>query len=363
MKPIDYTNDIIKYCPQFELHFNNLKLTEQDNKWHMEGNVWNHTLLVIESAIELSKNFENNNDKKILIWAAALHDIGKPYCSTIEDDHIRSYGHSKIGYHIINEILSKTDFPFNDKLMILNLVKYHGKPNWICKSNNSELDVIKISMDCRVDLLYNLSIADFLGRKSEDLEDQLINIEIFADIAKGLGCYNKPYVFTSDIVKFNSIVRKNMFYTDICFDNTKSKVIMLCGLPGTGKDTYISKNYKNIPVISLDDIRKKYKLKPDAVGKVISDAKELAKKYLRNGEDFIWNATNISKDIREGLITLFVTYNAYVTIEYLYTSYSNIIKRNSNREDSVPTKIIDKMLSKLDIPLSIECHEVRYIEV
>jgi predicted kinase len=135
----------------------------------------------------------------------------------------------------------------------------------------------------------------------------------------------------------------------------------LSGLPGSGKDTYIKNNLKNLPIISLDEIRKELNIKPTKEqGKVIQKAKEKAKEYLRKGEDFIWNATNTSKQMRTSLIQLFDIYNAYMNIIFIYKPLNDILIQNKQRNDIVPNDIIKKLFRKMEIPLSSECHKVDY---
>ncbi len=51
---------------------NNLKQTNQSPKHHPEGNVWNHTMLVLDEAAKVKDKSQN---KKVFMWAALLHDI------------------------------------------------------------------------------------------------------------------------------------------------------------------------------------------------------------------------------------------------------------------------------------------------
>lgn len=46
------------------------------------------------------------------------------------------------------------------------------------------------------------------------------------------------------------------------YDDSWGEVILMSGLPGTGKDTWIMPNRLHMPVISLDDIRREIKIKP-----------------------------------------------------------------------------------------------------
>lgn len=87
------------------------------------------------------------------------------------------------------------------------------------------------------------------------------------------------------------------------------------------------------------------------------------KEYLRHHQPFVWNATDITTQMRESLISLFETYRARVRIVYLETDWDNLQVRNSSREDAVPLKAIDNMLSKLTLPEAFEARMVEWINV
>ena len=94
----------------------------------------------------------------------------------------------------------------------------------------------------------------------------------------------------------------------------------MSGLPGVGKDTWIQRNAPDLPMISLDEIRKELKYSPTHnQGKVANLARERAKELLRQHQHFVWNATNITAQMRESLVALFETYHARVRIVYLET--------------------------------------------
>ena len=139
---------------------------------------------------------------------------------------------------------------------------------------------------------------------------------------------------------------------------------MLSGLPGMGKDHYIQSLKADIPVISLDAIRRKHKYSPtdkSATGRVVQEAKEQARVYLRKKQDFIWNATNITRLMRQQLVDLFTLYGAKVRIVYVEKPYDVWRNQNRNRESQLPENVLDKMLQKLEIPQLIEAHEVEYM--
>ena len=114
-------------------------------------------------------------------------------------------------------------------------------------------------------------------------------------------------------------------------------------------------------MISLDEIRRTNKLKPDdraANGWIAQQAKEQARIYLRAKTDFVWNATNISVQMRSQLIDLFTSYRARVRIVYVEQSYKQWRAQNRLREAVVPEHVMDRMMSKWEIPKPHEAHSI-----
>lgn len=342
--------------PEINNYLTDMENCEQDSIFHAEGNVLIHTKMVLN---EVEKLNLPENDMNILRWSALLHDIGKPYVSECINGHIRSHGHSKKGYHIAIQLLENVDMNFADKLQIINIIREHGEPEWILDKEDSQKEIIKLSHFCRVDLLYYIAKCDVLGRIAKDENNFIENLEYFKELAIELDCFGKPYYFSSNIAKYNCIVKGTHHYIDNPYNDTRSKVYMVCGLPGVGKDTYINKHLKNLPVISLDEIRKELGIKPtDKQGKVIQTAKERAREFMRKGDDFVWNATNITKQMRSTIISFFTEYNSYISIVFLYKPMSIILKQNKNRENVVPENVIVKLFNKMEIPSGLESHEL-----
>jgi predicted kinase len=81
---------------------------------------------------------------------------------------------------------------------------------------------------------------------------------------------------------------------------------------------------------------------------------------MRKHRDFVWNATNITVQLRKQLIDLFTSYGGEVTIVYVEVPHKTMITQNASREDEVPRKVIDRMINKLEIPNLIEAHNITY---
>lgn len=112
------------------------------------------------------------------------------------------------------------------------------------------------------------------------------------------------------------------------------------------------------------DIRRDNKISPtEAHGKVTNIAREQAKEYLRQHQPFVWNATSITAQMRESLVSLFETYHAQVRIVYLETGWQTLLERNRSREDIVPQSAIENMMGKTTLPEALEARKVEWVEV
>lgn len=350
---------VSRYPEQVEF----MKKTEQDPEFHAEGNVFIHTKMVCDRLIELEEfNQCSEEEQRILIYAAFFHDIGKHKTSHLEGNHIRSHGHSRVGMKITQELLYLNGYDFNFRKEVSSLICYHGFP--VFALEKKDFEIAKLSLVLNTKLLYILSKADILGRISDkkSIENALLNIEYFKDICVYQGCFGALKSFVSN--------EQKMFYLEngYLYEPYKEKasvVYLLSGLPGSGKDYEVNNSELScLPVISLDNMRREKKVRYNdtvAQGQIIQEAKALAKKYLAQRIDFVWNATNISSSLRQSLINLFRNYGAYVNIMYVEVPYKKLLKQNSNREYPVPEKAIQELIRKLDLPTDFECHEVTYI--
>lgn len=246
------------------------------------------------------------------------------------------------------------------------LIKYHSTP--VYTYENLEKKVVRLSLNSKLTKYYNLKLlsilakADTIGRISLEKSDHLENLELFIEVSKELDCYEKAFNFKDSYTKYHYLNNDDTWLYDSLYNQNYGEVILLCGLPGTGKDTFIKNKFSDLPVISLDDIREEENVDPnDEQGQVYNIAKERAKELLRAKKEFIWNATNISKLIRNKQIDLFHRYNASVRIIFLETSIEENLIRNKSRSKEVNEKIIFKLLKNLEIPEESESEYVEWI--
>lgn len=344
-----------------------MKGVPQDPVYHAEGDVEIHTQMVLDALQRLPEYQNLTSQEQEILWAAALlHDVEKRSTTLLEENgRITSRGHAKKGAVTARQILyTEINTPHFIREEIFGLVKHHGLPLWAFEKQDPVKNLLKASLEVNTEWVTILAKADVLGRICQDQQDLLYRIELFAEWCKENSCWGKARVFGSPTGKLQYFRKEEQSPDFIPFETPGSHVVLLSGLAGVGKDYYKQQHYPLLPVISLDDLRRARKIShgdKTGNGQVIQEAKELAKKYLRDKTDFVWNATNISSQMREQLIDLFLTYDAHVEIIYLEVPFLQLVSQNKNREYPIPEKALLKMIQKLEVPKAWEAHEIKWI--
>ncbi len=158
-----------------------LKATEQSPKYHAEGNAWNHTMLVLDEAARVKAK---SKDPSIIMWAALLHDIGKPSTTRIRKGRITSYNHDIVGEQLCTKFLECFSLEESFTRTVAALVRYHMHMLYILrKLPYSDLRGLLGRVD--VEDLALLCLCDRLGRKGADAVAERKEYEEFITILKG----------------------------------------------------------------------------------------------------------------------------------------------------------------------------------
>ncbi|MEG5000242.1 AAA family ATPase [Microcoleus sp. B4-D4] len=344
----------------------NLEGCQQDPIYHAEGDVLIHTKMVCEALIS-SPSWRQlpDEERSILFAAALLHDVAKPAFTKIEaDGRISSKGHARQGARMVRKILSQFEPPvqFEIRETVVAIVQFGSLPIWLLEKPNPQQSVIKVSQVVRCDFLALLAEADVRGRHCADKQELLDKIQLFREFCQENNCLDSPRQFPSAHSRFIYFRKDNGNPDAEMFDDTKCEVVLMSGLPGSGKDYWIEENLPDWPVISLDALRLEMDVPPHKNQSVVVDtAKQRAKEYLRSGTSFVWNATNTTKQMRQQLIDLFAAYKARIRIVYLEVPLEEVWRRNRSRTAAVPEAIIHKLADRLDIPDRTEAHQVEWI--
>lgn len=143
----------------------------QEPSHHPEGSVWNHALMVVDEA---AKRKHKSKNPTAFMWAALLHDIGKPATTEVRDEKITTYNHDKKGKELAVDYLKTIT---DDKRLIsevATLVEHHMKPIFYQKSKDTIKDGAFLKLATKVNLkdLILLSTCDRLGRLGVDVEQE-----------------------------------------------------------------------------------------------------------------------------------------------------------------------------------------------
>ena len=343
--------------------FRHLEDCPQNPQHHGEGNVLIHTRMVCEALIaDAAWRRLPLRDRQTLFWSALLHDVAKPDCTHIAPDgRIRTRAHSHRGQIAARSILWHMGVPFGQREQICHMIAGHQLPFYILERAQPEPIVHEISLKTRCDFQAILADADARGRIAPDLHRLLDNIELFRQLARDEGCFDRPKAFPTPHTRFLYFRKAGRPADAEAYDDTRLTVTMLSGLPASGKDSWIAANAPaGMPIISLDALRKRLGVAPtDNQGPVIAAAKAEARPLLAATTPFIWNATNLGKPVRAALAGLFSAYRARIDIVYLETGEAELLRRNASRPGPVPASAIERMLGRWEPPTLTECHDLR----
>ncbi len=338
-------------CPQDALH-------------HAEGDVLVHTRMVVESLASM-RGWRDlpRRERAVVFTAALLHDVAKPDCTRVEEDgRVTSRGHSKRGSIAARAMLWGMDVPLEDREQIASLIRFHQIPFFLIDKPDGRRTLYEVSQSARCDLLALVAEADARGRVCADRQRLLDNVALFAEYAEEHGCLGGPRRFPSDHSRFLYFRREGRDPDYLAYDDTACEVVLMSGLPGAGKDFWVAENLGGWPVVSLDALRRRMKVAPTAnQGTVVSAAREAARAHLRRRESFVWNATNVSRQVREQSVNLFAAYNARVRVVYVEAPEARLYEQNRAREDSVPTEVIRKLTARWEVPDLTEAHRVEWV--
>lgn len=189
----------IKLMKQLDFWFPELKLLiglPQNCKYHLEGDVWTHTMMVLDEAV---KKRDNVKYPLGFMISALCHDFGKAVCTTEKNGTIHSYNHEIEGLPLVRNFLKRITTEKRLIKYVLNMTELHMKPNLMTNAN-SRLKSTNRLFDSAIEPfdLIQLSICEGLGKipKINNTEDFLIQrYRKFQEIM------SRPYVLGRDLIE------------------------------------------------------------------------------------------------------------------------------------------------------------------
>ena len=88
---------------------------------------------------------------------------------------------------------------------------------------------------------------------------------------------------------------------------------------------------------------------------------DLAREHLRQRRSFVWNATNLSRELRGRSLQLFADYDTRVRIVYAEVSAPTLYRQNQQRPDPVPVPALERLLDRWEVPDRTEAHDLVWV--
>jgi tRNA nucleotidyltransferase (CCA-adding enzyme) len=141
---------------------------EQEYEWHPEGDVWVHTLMVVDEAVTQCHGLERPQRTAVML-GAVCHDLGKPSTTAFIDGRIRSPDHEQAGVEPTLRLLDRLNVHsiggYDVRGQVAGLVAHHLKPGMFHKAPHvSDGAFRRLAQKVDVELLARLARADCRGR-------------------------------------------------------------------------------------------------------------------------------------------------------------------------------------------------------
>jgi tRNA nucleotidyltransferase (CCA-adding enzyme) len=145
---------------------------EQEPEWHPEGDVWVHTLMVIDQARARIDDLPRWA-RTAMMLGAVCHDFGKPATTAFFDGRTRSYNHEEAGVAPTRALLDRLNVNaidgFDVRAQVVGLTAHHLKPGAWYKVRDEVGDGAfrRLAQKVDLELLTRLAAADCVGRTGE----------------------------------------------------------------------------------------------------------------------------------------------------------------------------------------------------
>ena len=141
----------------------------QEPEWHPEGDVWVHTLLVVDETRSRIDGYDRPQQVALML-GALCHDLGKPPTTAFIDGRIRSLDHEQAGVAPAEAVLDRLNVHtiggYDVRKQVLGIVAHHLKPGMFRKAATPVGDGAfrRLAQKVDLELLAIAAKADCMGR-------------------------------------------------------------------------------------------------------------------------------------------------------------------------------------------------------
>jgi tRNA nucleotidyltransferase (CCA-adding enzyme) len=167
----------------------------QEPEWHPEGDVWVHTLQVIDQARTRIDDLERPQQLTVML-GAVCHDLGKPPTTAFIDGRIRSMDHEEQGVAPTIAVLDRLNVHsiegYDVRKQVVGLVAQHLKPGSWFKVRDEVGDGAfrRLAQKVDLELLARVAKSDCEGRKPGQFDCSAM--DWFLERARSLGVEHRP---------------------------------------------------------------------------------------------------------------------------------------------------------------------------
>jgi len=182
-KPSSYLEECLRTHMLDQYPFSMIKDLQdvpQNPKFHPEGNVFIHTMMVIDEGAKIRYR---SADKRTFMWALLLHDIGKKPTTKVRKGKLTSYDHDIVGADMTRQFLTY----FNEEeafiAKVTALVRWHMQSLFVTKNLKFQ-NIGSMLEEVNINEIALVSLSDRLGRGSLDykeVEETIIEVKRFKE--------------------------------------------------------------------------------------------------------------------------------------------------------------------------------------
>ena len=349
-----------------------LRQTEQNPRYHAEGNVLNHTLLVLSEFYEMAGlGIFDEADREVLYWAALLHDIGKPSVTRWDGFTWRAAGHESAGIPIARNILMQHQISPHQRQRILDLVKWHHLPLrlGLKKAPFSAYEHIAFQTDIR--LLGLFAQMDLQGRICENASEiQDLLWEFNEDIVPQIESLWGNYVEIQAKFQARSPLVKNKIWGALQAANNQeihallsveestpepnSTCYLSIGLPKSGKSEFIRKQHSLCPTYAESSSY-------PYTGELSEGLKQFLDTHLSQGQTVVVDGCHLNVNKRHQIADHVRLYNTNIQYLYFERSLSEVLRDNHQSHSPLLPSQIKNAYPQLMRPHPWEAHGIEVV--